>query len=189
MRARAPTCGTGREGRTDAMLRARVDAHGAAERRARGRTGRARGPGWPTPAPATLLRMRRTKIVATIGPASRDPETLSRMVEAGMDVARVNYSHGTLEEHAETVARVRNAAGQAGRAVAILQDLPGPKLRIGPLKEDIVELTPGERLTFVCGDHDVQGDAHRMSISWAGLPDAIEPGAVMYLADGSVQLR
>src|ERR1700737_1300295 len=71
--------------------------------------------------------MRRTKIVATIGPASRAPETLLRMVEAGMDVARVNYSHGTLEEHAETIRRVRTAAGQAGRAVAILQDLPGPK--------------------------------------------------------------
>ena len=133
--------------------------------------------------------MRRTKIVATIGPASGDPETLLRMVEAGMDVARVNYSHGTLEEHAETVTRVRNAAGQAGRAVAILQDLPGPKLRIGPLKDDIVELTPGERLTFVCDQQEIQGDAHHMSISWAGLADAIEPGAVLYLADGSVRLR
>jgi pyruvate kinase len=133
--------------------------------------------------------MRRTKIVATIGPASREPETLLRMVEAGMDVARVNYAHGTLEEHEETIRRVRNAAGQAGRAVAILQDLPGPKLRIGPLKEGVVELTPGERLTFVCGGEEIAGDAHNMSISWAGLPDAVEPGAVMYLADGSVRLR
>ena len=60
-----------------------------------------------------------------------------------MDVARLNYSHGTLEEHAETVRRVRDAAGRAGRPVAILQDLPGPKLRIGPLREDVVELKPG----------------------------------------------
>src|SRR6202035_2589234 len=103
--------------------------------------------------------MRRTKIVATIGPASREPETLVRMVEAGMDVARLNYSHGTLEEHAETVTRVRDAAGRAGRPVAILQDLPGPKLRIGPLREDVVELTPGERLTFACGDGELPGDA------------------------------
>ena len=88
--------------------------------------------------------MRRTKIVATIGPASREPETLLRMVKAGMDVARLNYSHGTLEEHAETVRRVRDAAGRAGRPVAILQDLPGPKLRIGPLSEDVVELKPGD---------------------------------------------
>src|SRR6202790_1147308 len=96
--------------------------------------------------------MRRTKIVATIGPASRDPETLVRLVEAGMDVARLNYSHGTLEEHAQTVDRVREAPSGAGRPVAILQDLPGPKLRIGPLREGVVELTAGERLTFVCGD-------------------------------------
>jgi pyruvate kinase len=133
--------------------------------------------------------MRRTKIVATVGPASREPETLARMVDAGMDVARLNYSHGTLEEHAETVRRVRDAAGRAGRPVAILQDLPGPKLRIGPLSEDVVELTPGERLTFACGDGDRPGDAREMSVSWAGLPDAVQEGSILYLADGSVRLR
>lgn len=133
--------------------------------------------------------MRRTKIVATIGPASRDPEILVRLVEAGMDVARLNYSHGTLEEHAETVRRVRDAAGRAGRPVAILQDLPGPKLRIGPLREDVVELTAGESLTFICGDEEIAGDAHRMSISWAGLADSVEPESILYLADGSVRLR
>jgi pyruvate kinase len=133
--------------------------------------------------------MRRTKIVATIGPASRDPETLTQMVDAGMDVARLNYSHGNLDEHAETVQRLRDAAGRVGRPVAILQDLPGPKLRIGPLREDVVELTPGERLTFSCGDGERPGDAHEMSIAWAGLPDALEEGSIMYLADGSVRLR
>lgn len=133
--------------------------------------------------------MRRTKIVATIGPASREPETLVRMVEAGMDVARLNYSHGTLDEHAETFERVRNAASRAGSAVAILQDLPGPKLRIGPLREEIVELTPGETLTFVCGDGEIQGDARRMGISWAGLAEATSPDSILYLADGSVRLR
>src|SRR5450759_4554895 len=107
--------------------------------------------------------MRRTKIVATIGPASREPQTLLRMVQAGMDVARLNYSHGTLEEHAETVRRVRDAAGRAGRPVAILQDLPGPKLRIGPLREDVVELKPGDRVTFACGPTESLGDARRMS--------------------------
>ena len=133
--------------------------------------------------------MRRTKIVATIGPASRDPETLVRLVEAGMDVARLNYSHGTLEEHAETVRRVRDAAGRAGRPVAILQDLPGPKLRIGPLTEGVVELAAGAHLTFVCGDDELLGDAERMSISWAGLASAVEPDSILYLADGSVRLR
>ncbi len=134
--------------------------------------------------------MRRTKIVATIGPASREPGTLLRMVHAGMDVARLNYSHGTLEEHTETAERVRDAAGRVGRPVAILQDLPGPKLRIGPLREDVVELTAGERLTLSCGGEDeVVGDAGHMSISWAGLADAVEKDTVLYLADGSVRLR
>jgi len=133
--------------------------------------------------------MRRTKIVATIGPASREPETLVRLVEAGMDVARLNYSHGTLDEHAETAQRLREAAGRVGMPVAILQDLPGPKLRIGPLREDLVELTPGERLTFSCGDGEVSGDAHHMSISWSGLPEAVQTDSILYLADGSVRLR
>jgi pyruvate kinase len=133
--------------------------------------------------------MRRTKIVATIGPASREPETLVRLMRAGMDVARLNYAHGTLDEHAETVKRVRDAAGRVGRPIAILQDLPGPKLRIGPLREDLVELTPGEHLTFVCGDGDGPGDAHHMSVAWAGLPAAVQRDSVLYLADGSVRLR
>lgn len=131
---------------------------------------------------------RRTKIVATIGPTSRDPETLVRMVDAGMDVARLNFSHGTVEEHAETARRVREAAGRAGRAVAILQDLPGPKMRIGPLQDDIVELKPGDHVTFVCGDNGV-GTAKRMSVGRPELCAAMSTGDVMYLADGAVRLR
>ena len=133
--------------------------------------------------------MRRTKIVATIGPASREPETLVRMVEAGMDVARLNFSHGTAEEHAETAQLVRDAAGRAGRQVAILQDLPGPKLRIGPLADGIAELKPGDHLTFVCGANGFEGDATRMAITWGGLADTVEAGEIVYLADGAVRLR
>jgi pyruvate kinase len=133
--------------------------------------------------------VRRTKIVATIGPASRDPEVLVRMVAAGMDVARLNFSHGSAEEHAEVAERVRNAAGRAGRQVAILQDLPGPKLRIGKLRDDVVELASGDDLTFVCGDGAGDGDRHRMFIAWDGLADAVTTDEVMYLADGSVRLR
>jgi pyruvate kinase len=132
--------------------------------------------------------MRRTKIVATIGPASRDPETLTRMVEAGLDVARLNFSHGNREIHAENAERVRAAADQVGRQVAILQDLPGPKLRIGALGQDIAELKPGEVLTLVCGSTDV-GDERRMSVSWAGLAEAVDPEDVVYLADGAIRLR
>ena len=133
--------------------------------------------------------MRRTKIVATIGPASRDPEVLVRMVEAGMDVARLNFSHGSHEQHAETAQRVREAAGRAGRPVALLQDLPGPKLRIGILREDKVELLPGDTVTFVSDNGDGPGDAHRMSVSWTGMAQAMEAGELLYLTDGTVRLR
>src|SRR5437764_10967577 len=112
--------------------------------------------------------MRRTKIVATIGPACRDPETLSRMVEAGMDVARLNFSHANREIHAENAERVRAAASSAGRQVAVLQDLPGPKIRIGRLTDDIAELKPGDELLLACGSDEV-GNEHRISVSWAGL--------------------
>jgi pyruvate kinase len=131
---------------------------------------------------------RRTKIVATIGPASDNPETLVRMVQAGMDVARLNFSHGTVESHAETARRVREAAGRAGRAVAILQDLPGPKLRIGPLRDDHVELKPGDHVTFTCGSTE-PGDAGHMTVAAPELAHAVGPGEVMYLADGAVRLR
>src|SRR5215212_9307975 len=133
--------------------------------------------------------MRRTKIVATIGPASRDPEVLVQMIEAGMDVARLNFSHGSADEHAETAQLVRDAANRAGRNVAILQDLPGPKLRIGKLRDGLAELKPGDEITFVCGAHDEEGDSRRMYITWAGLADTVEPDEVMYLADGAVRLR
>jgi len=133
--------------------------------------------------------VRRTKIVATIGPASRDPDVLVRMVQAGMDVARLNYSHGTADQHAETAQRLHDAAERAGRPVAILQDLPGPKLRIGALAEDVVELKPGDCVTFECGGASAPGDARRMSISWPGLAGAVQAGDVMYLADGAVRLR
>src|SRR5947199_3131273 len=132
--------------------------------------------------------MRRTKIVATIGPASREPETLARMVEAGMDVARLNFSHGKREIHAENAERIRNAAGRAGRQVAILQDLPGPKVRIGAIKNDLAELRPGDRLVLVGGSEE-PGDEQRMSVSWIGLADAVHRDDVIYLADGAIRLR
>ena len=131
---------------------------------------------------------RRTKIVATIGPACRDPETLARMVEAGMDVARLNFSHASLEVHAENAELVRAAAAAVGRQVAILQDLPGPKIRIGRLRDDTVELKPGEQLVLMCGS-DVVGDEQRISVSWGGLAEAVDLDDVIYLADGAIRLR
>lgn len=133
--------------------------------------------------------MRRTKIVATIGPASREPETLVRMIEAGMDVARLNFSHANHEVHAETAQRVLDASRRAGRPVAILQDLPGPKLRIGELTEGTVELKVGDSVTFDCDPDAPPGNARRMSVSWPGLVNAMSPDEVLYLADGTVRLR
>jgi pyruvate kinase len=133
---------------------------------------------------------RRTKIVATIGPASRDHETLLAMMEAGMDVARLNFSHGTPEQHAETVARIRTAADRAERPVAVLQDLPGPKLRIGPLRGGLAELAVGDRVTFFgADDGEVEGDERRMAINWPALASVIGPNEELYLADGAVRLR
>ena len=132
--------------------------------------------------------MRRTKIVATVGPASREPETLMRMIDAGLDVARLNFSHGSRELHAENAERIRAAAKAVGRQVAILQDLPGPKLRIGALQNDIAELKRGDKLVLICGAGEV-GNAQRMAVTWAGLAGAVEREDVMYLADGAIRLR
>jgi pyruvate kinase len=110
------------------------------------------------------------------------------MVAAGVDVARLNFSHGNREIHAENAQRVRAAAANVGRQIAILQDLPGPKIRIGALRDDIAELKPGEKLLLMCGS-DAVGDGGRMSVSWGGLAEAVEPDDVIYLADGAIRLR
>src|SRR3954467_12019533 len=89
--------------------------------------------------------MRSTKIVATVGPASREPRVLERMISEGMDVARLNFAHGEPEQHAETVERIRAAAQVVGREVGVLQDVPGPKLRIGPVKGGVCQLDNGSR--------------------------------------------
>ena len=105
-----------------------------------------------------------------------------------MDVARLNFSHGTREMHAENAERVRAAANAAGRQVAILQDLPGPKIRIGALTDGLAELKPGETLVLQCGS-DAEGTDERMSVSWGGLAAAVDPEDVVYLADGAIRLR
>ena len=108
--------------------------------------------------------MRRTKIVATIGPASQEPDVLVRMIEAGMDVARLNFSHGNRELHQENAERVRAAASQAGRPVAILQDLPGPKLRIGALEDSsLVAL----RLAAGHGEYMIHGTNNPTAVGMA----------------------
>jgi pyruvate kinase len=131
--------------------------------------------------------MRSTKIVATVGPASSSPETLARMIDAGMDVARLNFAHGSPEEHAETAGSIREASERAGREVAILGDLPGPKLRLGPVAGGVAELGRGTRVVLT--PEQVEGTATRLSVAWKGFAELVDEGDVCYLADGAVRLR
>src|SRR5918999_4848475 len=131
--------------------------------------------------------MRSTKIVATIGPASLDPEVMRAMLAAGMDGARLNFAHGTSEQHADTAARLRAVAEGMDREVAILGDLPGPKLRIGPVKDGVTELVRDSRVVLTADD--VEGTEHRLPVAWPGFSELVEAGDVCYLADGAVRLR
>jgi pyruvate kinase len=131
--------------------------------------------------------VRATKIVATIGPASRSPDMLERMIAAGMDMARLNFAHGTTEEHAETVELIRAASENVGREIGILQDIPGPKLRLGPVDNGVCELAPGNQLVLT--PEQILGTSARLPVAWNGFSDIVEPGDVAYLADGAVRLR
>ena len=132
--------------------------------------------------------MRRTKIVATIGPASGSPEMIMRLLEAGMDVARLNFSHGTYEEHAQRIATLREAARTLDRPLAILQDLQGPKIRTGPLVDDRpVQLRAGER--FDITTHEIVGTAARVSTTYTALPHDVQSGDRILLSDGLIELR
>src|SRR5919198_763320 len=126
--------------------------------------------------------MRFTKIVATIGPASRSPEVLERMIRAGVDVARLNFAHGSPEEHAQTAAWIRDVADRVGKEVAILGDVPGPKLRIGPVAGGVAELGRDTEVTLT--PDAVEGTPDRLPVAWRGLAELVDEGDVCYLADG-----
>lgn len=129
--------------------------------------------------------MRRTKIVCTIGPASESPAVLGRLVAAGMDVARLNFSHGSLDSHAEKISLIRRLAAAAGRPVAILQDLAGPKIRIGALTAPI-RLRPDDEYTLTA--REVPGDAHEVGLTYKGLPGDVRAGDRLLLADGALEM-
>lgn len=130
----------------------------------------------------------KTKIVATMGPASQSPETIERMIRAGMDVARLNFSHGDFATHERAIANLRGAAAAAGRRVAILADLPGPKIRIGALAVEPIELVAGERITLATAG-DVAGDRKRVSVGFDRLPQVVKPGDTLFLNDGYIELE
>ena len=131
--------------------------------------------------------MRRAKIVCTIGPASRSPDVLRALVDAGMDVARLNFSHGSHADHAAVVADLRRIADEAGRPLAILQDLQGPKIRLGTLQGGAVQLSTGAR--FVLTTEEIEGDADRASTTYKALPSDVTQGDDILLSDGLLRLR
>ncbi|NBC13488.1 MAG: pyruvate kinase [Gammaproteobacteria bacterium] len=132
-------------------------------------------------------RPHKTKIIATIGPASDQPEHLRALIDAGLDVARLNFSHGDPDYHASVIARLRQAAADTGRRVAIMGDLPGPKMRVGEIADEPVELVRDETITLTT--EDCIGSAERVSVSFPDLPAAVRPGDRLFLNDGFILLK
>jgi pyruvate kinase len=133
------------------------------------------------------LANHKTKIVATIGPASESPEVMRQMLEVGMDVARINFSHGDFDSHQRVMHNLRQAASAVGRRLAILADLAGPKMRLGRISPEPAVLAPGA--SFSLTTEEVIGDASHASVSFASLPQAVKPGDTLLLADGLIQLE
>jgi len=130
----------------------------------------------------------RTKIVATIGPASKSPDIIRQMVNAGMNVARLNFSHGSYEDHAETVKLLRQVSEELDTPITLLQDLQGPKIRIGYLPSEEIELVDGELLTFVPVD-EFDNQPHTVPIDYPYLAEEAETGAEVLLDDGLLELK
>ena len=127
-----------------------------------------------------------TKIVCTIGPASSSPSVLGHMIRAGMDVARINFSHGTYEEHLKSIKAIRKVSHSLRRPVAILQDLPGPKLRVGKLASDPMHLRRLDTVTLTTKPSKARG---KIPVAYPHLPKAVRKGDMVYLADGSIRLE
>ncbi|MCV6612838.1 MAG: pyruvate kinase [Amphritea sp.] len=133
--------------------------------------------------------MRRTKIVATLGPASDSPEVISQLIQEGVDVVRLNFSHGTVADHKARAQRVREAATEAGRYVAIMGDLQGPKIRIARFAEGKVFLKPGQRFTLNAQLDKDAGDNSQVGIDYAGLVDDCHTNDILLLDDGRLTIQ
>src|SRR3569833_228020 len=129
--------------------------------------------------------MRRTKIVCTIGPASESVEMLTQLIRNGLDVARLNFSHGTYEEHAARIQNIRAASEAVGKKVAIMLDIKGPKIRTGMVKDGAVELENNAPIILTTEQLEL-GDANRISISYEGLPEDVSAGSLLRIDDGLI---
>jgi pyruvate kinase len=133
------------------------------------------------------LMMRKTKIVCTIGPVSNNPVTLQRLLHEGMNIARINFSHGNHREHARYIKTIRQVAQQIDMPVAIMQDLPGPKDRTGRVKKGMVMLKDNSEFTLTT--RHILGDESGVSIDWKELPQKVKKDDLIYISDGSIKLR
>ena len=129
----------------------------------------------------------KTKIICTIGPASDSVSILERLILSGMNIARLNFSHGDFSEHESTIQKIRTAEKNIGRRVAIMADLPGPKIRIGQFQNEPVELKPGDNFTLTT--EEIDGTADIVSVSFKSLPQTVKSGDRLFLNDGLVQLK
>jgi len=132
------------------------------------------------------LPKHKTKLVCTIGPASNSPEMIEKMIESGMNVARLNFSHGDFSSHGEVIQKIRAASKKTGKRVAILADLPGPKMRIGDLADDFVILVGGRYFTLTA--EDIIGTVERVSMTMKELPGVVKKGDTLFLNDGLIEL-
>ena len=131
--------------------------------------------------------MKNTKIICTIGPASQNPETIRELIKEGMDVARLNFSHGSYEEQTNKFRMVRDAAKELGRSVAILQDTKGPEIRLRDFANGREELEAGQ--TFTLTTREVMGTKEMVTISYQNLPNDVEEGMAILLDDGLIELK
>ena len=131
--------------------------------------------------------MRKTKIVCTIGPASSSNEMLEKLIKSGMNVARLNFSHGNFEEHLEKIERIRKISRKLRKTVAVMQDLPGPKIRTGVLAESCVVLRPGQKFTFTT--RDVVGDDTQVTLRYPGLVKQMKRNQLIYLDDAKLEFK
>ena len=131
--------------------------------------------------------MRKTKIVCTIGPASESPKMIRALLRAGMDVARLNFSHGTLDEHLSRIRNLREAAAELNVNLALLLDIQGPKIRLGRLKDGPIELVPGQEYTLTVEPYE--GDEHKIHVDYPYLHRDLRPGSVIFIDDGLLELK
>ena len=131
----------------------------------------------------TLIR---TKIIATLGPATADPERLAAVLEAGVDVCRLNFSHGTWDDHKRSLDSIRDWSAKHDEPIAVLGDLCGPKIRLNQVAGSTIDLTPGDTVRFVRGDDDCTPD--RFTINYSGFVDEVETGQRIYIDDGLIRL-